>query len=229
MSRAPWTSLLLLVCTAGMALGSPLNLISVPSTDTQPVGTYRLDVDSISVIGTTDKYVNDLGSTGLSYGVCRGLDVGVEVLWGVDHPFFVHAKYAFPLSSESEAFKMAVGGYALGLDNAPTHDIWYGVVSYAFGADRLHLGYFTGNDNTLRDLLAGTDESSGLLLGWDRTLGERWWVGVDYMAGKSTQGALNVGVRYDISPDSSLLCGFDFWNHDGIADTVNLQYQLSFR
>ena len=32
--------------------------------------------------------------------------------------------------------------------------IWYGVLSYDFGADRLHVGYFTGNDETLRDLLA---------------------------------------------------------------------------
>lgn len=220
---------LLLLATASVSFALPSAVVNVPSTDTHIEKAFHLDIDNNVALGEPEKFVNDFSAFGLSYGLGRGLEVGLDVLSGVDHPFFLNAKYAFPLCSRNDAWRMAVGGYAFGIDSEPSLDVWYAVMSYDFGRDRVHAGFFTGNDDLLRNPFTGSDESSGLLLAWDRPLDDKWWVGVDYVAGESTLGALNAGVRYAVSGDSAVLLGVDLWNNDAMATTVNVQYDLQFR
>ena len=51
-------------------------------------------------------------------------------------------------------------------------------------------------------------------------------VGVDYISGESAIGGLNVGVKYAVSDNSALLLGYNFWNNDGLASSLNVQYDL---
>ena len=212
--------------TATVAYAMPSSLILVPSTDVQAERSFQINYDNVTILGTPNKVARDGSAFGLQYGVCKGLEVGLDYATKTDDPLYFNAKYSFDSFGANEEFGFAIGGVGFGTNENTSPNIWYGVASYKFGVDRLHVGFFTGDDNVLADPFDGSDESSGLMLGWDRPLDDKWWLGVDYVSGESAIGGLNVGVKYAVSDNSSIMLGYDFWNNDGLASSLNVQYDL---
>jgi hypothetical protein len=215
-----------LVLTTSVCLATPSTLVWIPSTDVQAVRTWHFGVDNLFTLGTPAKQATDCTDIGLTYGLARNLEVGIDLLSGMSDPLFFNAKYALGPFGAKDEWSVAVGAYGLGLEDTVSQDIWYGLVSYRCGQDRLHLGYFTGAGHVLTDPFTGADESAGILLGWDRPLADRWWAGVDYQGGRSAVGALSLGVAYSVSETSSVLLGASFWNNGGIANALTFQYDL---
>lgn len=225
----PKTAILccVLLSAAVTCFATPSTLIWIPSTDIQPPKTWHFGVDDLFNAGTPGKQGTDITDIGLTYGVCTGLEVGVDYFSGMDAPLFLNAKYsARPFGSNGE-WTASVGLYGLGFGHHVSQNMIYGLLSYEFCKDRIHLGYFTGAEDVLVDPFTGESSSDGVLLGWDRSLGGKWWAAVDYQGSESAVGALSVGIAYSVSDSSSVLLGANFWNNDGLANTLTFQYDLN--
>jgi len=223
------TSLLtvLALAAATVCLATPSTLVWIPSTDIQAPKTWHFGVDDLFNVGTPDKQGTDLTDIGLTYGLCKGLEVGVDYFSGMDDPLFLNAKYSTPPFGSKGEWVASLGLYGFGFEDTVSQNIVYGLVSYRVGQDRLHLGYFAGADDVLTDPFTGESSSDGVLLGWDRSLGGKWWAAVDYQGSESAVGALSIGIAYSVSDNSSVLLSANFWNNDSLANTLTFQYDLN--
>lgn len=187
-------------------------LIAVPSTDVLPTGKLHLDIDSYLALNGDEggSYID----YGLLYGLLPGVEVGVDVLSGLDQPVFANAKWQI-LSPQQSPVPLAIGLASAGNDVDP---FFYGVGSYAFKGVRLTAGGYTGND-------LGPDDS-GIILGLDGCYG-KWWLAADYFSGENAIGSWNVGVGYPIADNVGIIVGYDNYNLEGLPDYVNVQVDIN--
>ena len=67
-----------------------------------------------------------------------------------------------------------------------------------------------------------------LLAAFEKHLNDKWWIGMDYQSGKSALGALSFGVGYSLTPNASLLLGYDIYNSSAYKNTVTVQLDVNF-
>lgn len=234
------------LCLAPLAANAtPSTQIWIPSTDIQKYKTFHLNVDSYvsSAREASGSWKAPLFVIGPTMGVFSseklqaeaGFDLMRASLASDSSPLYLHAKLGSPegaLFANAPAF--ALGGYNFGTQKDVTdQNILYGLAARTFGkAGRFSAGYYAGNDKVLVDE-NGDKAAAGLLLSWDRTLGEisdKLWAGVDYQGGDSAMGALSFGLSWLFAPNTSVIFGYDVYNNDKIAgkDTYTIQLDVNF-
>jgi hypothetical protein len=212
------TRLAPVLLASGVAWATPSTLIWIPSTDTQATATWHLGVDDYFTIGRGSSAPTDVG---LTYGLTRRVEVGIDFWGDTQAPFLFNAKFKV-FDSPGRGWAGSVGIYNVGTDAAETgYDIAYALVSKECPFGRLHAGWFVGRDSLLEP------DSEGVLLGFDRQLCRKWWAAVDFQGGESSFGALNLGAAYSFSENASVLFGVDLYNNADLHDTVTVQVDVN--
>lgn len=234
------------LCAFPLAAGAtPSTQIWIPSTDVQKYDTFHLNYDTyISARKETNgTWKAPLSVIGPTMGVFTSEKLQAEA--GFDlmrsgtaadaNPLYLHAKLAAPegkLFKDSPAF--AFGGYNFGTKkNVTDQDIVYALAARTLPKyGRLSAGYYAGNSAVLLDQ-NGKCANNGLLLSWDRTISEvsdKLWAAVDYQGGRSALGALNLGVSWNFSANTSVLFGYDIYNNAKVAgrNTYTMQLDINF-
>lgn len=210
---------LAVLCALGMtgaALATPSTLIWIPSTDIQAADAAHLGVDI---------YIAKEGHPLMDYGLTFGtgkFEYGVDYFHtpgGVASPMRLNAKYLIADEAKGRP-RLTVGIYDVG--GTAASNIGYVLVSKTFPIARVTLGYGMGKEATLGE------DNKMVFAGLDKQLNSKFWAAVDYQGGKSAFGALNVGVAYSFTKNTSLIVGYDWYNNSDIADTTTLQLDINF-
>ncbi|MEW6089035.1 MAG: hypothetical protein AB1498_12105 [bacterium] len=209
---------------------TPSTQIWNPSTDIQAVKTWHLGIDNyFSVKDNKDNPVAFPTDVGLTYGLVKNLEVGIDFFEPSENPAQFNVKYGF---SEKEV----IPAIAFGLCNAGTkkdvtdYNIIYGVIAKTFNPiGRISLGYYTGNKKLLIDE-NGDKENTGLIATWDKAITDKVWAAVDYASGKSWYGSTSFGFSYLFAPNTSIIFGYTIYNNDKITvnDTFTTQLDINF-
>lgn len=230
--------------SAAAAGATPSTQIWIPATDIQKYKIVHLNVDNFVAAQKEPNaaWKAPVFCIGPTVGVLpyeklqaeAGFDVIKAGLPSDSYPVYLHAKAGTPegsLFTGSPA--LALGGYNFGLKKGVTdQNVVYGLAARNVGKlGRLSAGYFSGNDKVLVDE-NGRKANTGVLLSWDRTIGEvsdKLWAAVDYQGGQSALGALSAGFAWAFTPNTSLLFGYDFWNNAKVAgaDTFTVQLDVN--
>lgn len=206
----------MLVAT-GIASATPSSIILIPSTDTVDKGTVHVDLDTLFTVGQGSDNSSVL-SIGATCGVADRLEVGFDYLSDTTNPLVANVKYQV-CGNDTLAF--AVGGWLLGDQGSSGANQVYGLVSYTCEAGRFAAGFATGSQSTLE-----MDEDQ-LWLSYDRSIGDDWWVGADFVSGDSFLGSLNAGVGYSFAENAGIIVGYNAYNSSGaFDDTVTVQIDI---
>ncbi len=208
--------LIIVLCIiAGAAHATPSTLVWIPSTDIQAAKVSHLGYDI---------YAPSSGSTltdlGLTFGTGK-VEYGVDYLSmdGIQDPVRLNAKVM--LKDETPTMpRLVAGTFDTGGDAASS--MVYLLGSKTFSGTRVHLGYCAGKSSVL-----GSDNKM-ILAGVDRAFDSKWWGGVDYQSGRSSFGALNVGISYNFTPTRSLILGYDWYNDSSLSDTLTMQLDVNY-
>ena len=97
---------------------------------------------------------------------------------------------------------------------------------------RISAGYYRGAKRALINTSGKTD-NDGLLLSWDRTMGEisdKLWLAVDYMSGHNVQSATNVGFSWAFAKNVSVIFAYDIYKEKTLAgnNTFTTQLDINF-
>ena len=215
----------LLILAGVCAFATPSTLVYIPSTDIQGAKTWHLDQDSYFYTDGDGPFTN-FTDVGVLYGASSALEVGVDFLSGAKNPLWLNAKYQI-LSPDKYPVALVVGAYNWNFTNNPMkQNMLYLEGSSMYAGTRFSYGYYTG-DKTGLTVPGGTD-TSGLLLGVDRTINSKWWVSLDYQGGKNAVGALNPGVEYNFTDKIGVIVGYDFYNAHSIPNSANIQLDANF-
>lgn len=201
---------------AGVAHATPSTLIWIPSTDIQ-VDSTHLGIDAFRTSGNADDPATDIG---LTFGNGR-YEWGIDYFEGIDDPIYLNAK-ALLKDETPTSPRLVAGVYAYGTNDATAYNIWYLLGSKTFDFGRLTAGYGIGRKEALGE------DNAMIMLGFDRAIGDKWWAAVDYQGGESGFGALSAGVACTISPTTSVLLGYDWFNDDSLADALTVQLDMNF-
>lgn len=209
-----------------MVWATPTTQIWNPATDVQAKGTFHLGIDNYfgvsGALSASTLFPVDLG---IEYGLMDNLEVGVDLFYpNGDAPIALNAKYAIPEANGLPA--MAVGIMCAGLkanDGISDMRVMYGLVAKNLGEmGRISAGYYLGNDKVLLNS-SSTIDNKGIMLTYEKTLNDKWWVCVDYAGGKSAMGATFVGFSYAFSSNTSVIVGLARMAYD---DSTKLTTQL---
>ncbi len=252
-------ALSILTATCGAALATPSTQIWIPSTDIQPYKTIHLNFDSYIRTSKHDGFTANVIDVGPTIGILPFEKIQAEIGFDyIDsgtsgtanladtHPFYFHGKVGTP---EDSLFKyspaIAVGIYNVGTkfhksnpsDPSPNdmtkQDIVYGLVAKTLPViGRITAGGYHGSASVLVDENFHS-ANDGVMLSWDRTMSEisdKLWMAVDYMSGKSMDGALNFGVSWAFAKNVSVILGYDIYNNTktGGKNTVTTQVDINF-
>jgi hypothetical protein len=237
--RKSWLLLIMTLLSASLGYCTPSTMVWIPSTDIQSYGAFHVGIDNYFTVfkkGTSNGGTAFPTDLGLTVGVLPvtqiQMEVGVDLLEPQDSPWLFNAKIGVPegtLWDGSPAF--AFGGMNFGLKkNVTDANILYALAAKTFPVvGRITAGYFSGNANLLVTEL-GEKQNKGLLLSWDRQMAEisdKLYALVDYQGGKSSMGAVSLGVAWSFSPDVSVIVGYDiFHNHAPSTLTTQLDINL---
>jgi hypothetical protein len=202
---------------------TPSTQIWNPSTDIQAVKTFHLGIDNyFSVSGNDTKAYAMPTDIGLTYGLFKNLEAGIDIMEPLADPLFLNVKYGVP-ETEQMPFSAAVGGFNFGGTKDKTDsNILYGVAAKNAGKiGRLSLGYYSGNDKVLVDE-TGAAANTGVIATWDKALSDKVWASVDYASGKSSYGNISIGGSYLFAPNTSVIFGYVIYNNDKV--NVNNQF-----
>ncbi|MCC6445891.1 MAG: hypothetical protein IT210_20855 [Armatimonadetes bacterium] len=233
-----WLSVGLIIWVSPMIWATPSTLIWIPSTDIQAQGTAHLGIDNYATLkrlrnGKAFPFAtNPALDIGLTWGLPGNIEAGIDYFPGTDDPLFLNAK-ALLLREREGRPNLAVGIYNVGTDRDTTaYHMVYALASKSLpaGSGRVHLGMTqgTGRRHLFVDSKGNRADRSMLLLGYDRQINPKWWVGVDYQSGKSAFGAFNVGAAYSFSPNTSVILGVDFYNDSGYEPSLTAQLDINF-
>ncbi len=203
---------------AATAGATPSTIISIPSTDTFPKGTFFLDYDTLFTTGQAHN--TTAMDFGLGYGITDRWEIGVDYLTNTGHPLTFNTKYRV---YDHSGFAVAVGAWMLGDSGSTGGNQYYGLASYKSSAGRFAVGGGIGDQATF-----GPDHNQ-LWASWDKQLAKKWWAGVDYISGQSFAGSTNLGVAYTFADNTSIIFGYDFYNNSAFPDTVTVQLDLGFK
>jgi hypothetical protein len=235
-----------MLCFPALALATPSTQIWIPSTDIQKYGSLHLNIDNYVA---AEKNSNGAwNAPAFVFGPTIGIlpEGKVQAEAGFDYikygntsidgaPMYLHAKAGTAegaLFAGSPAF--ALGGYNFGTKKDFTdQNVVYGLAAKNIGKiGRFSAGYYAGNDKVLVDE-NGDKANTGVLLSWDRSITEisdKLWAAVDYQGGDSSLGALSFGLSWAVSPNTSLILGYDIYNNQdlaGIANTATVQVDIN--
>lgn len=232
---------------SGSAFATASTHVWAPSTDIQPFKVFHITYDLYMPVEYDDagSRWSTVTNVGLTAGILPGKYLNAEV--GFDHksglgslddyPIYLNAKIGTPEKSLAPwSPALAVGIFDVGLKSDLTDfNVIYAKAAWTITIDSLSLGrfsggYFSGNDTLLFDD-KGEKDNSGLLLAWERTMGEisdKLWLCVDYMGTKSAYGSLNLGASWKFASNVALIAGYDIYNNDAIPGTATLQVDIDF-
>lgn len=209
-----------------LAWGTASTQLWNPSTDTQGLGTVHLGIDdyfSTDALGNGNVQLpTDIGIT---YGLLPGFEVGIDMMLPQASPFSINAKYGLPESDYLPA--VAVGGYGFGSQVDVTNlNVFYGVVAKTTIIGRFSAGYFSGNENVLKDP-AGNKDNTGAILTWDKAINSNLWLCVDYASGNSSLGATFYGLSWLFAPNTSVIFGYGTYNSGTTKPTLTAQLDIN--
>lgn len=232
------------VC-AGSALATGSTHIWGPSTDVQAFKVWHLTCDLYLPVETSasGNRVASVTNLGVTVGVLPSKKVNLEV--GFDHksglgrldayPLYGNAKIGVPENSFGTFFPaLAVGVFDVGTKGGGTdYNVIYGKAARSFSAGavslgRISVGYFSGNEDLLRDE-DGEKDNQGVMAAWERTMTEisdRLWICFEYMGTKSAYGCYNAGASWKVASNVAVLGGFQAYANDLIDNTVTLQVDI---
>jgi hypothetical protein len=231
---------MLLPCVAG---ATATTHIWAPSTDVQAFNVWHITSDMYLPVkaDTAGHRAATVTNIGLTVGVLPFRRFNLEV--GVDHksglgqadryPMYFNAKFGIPESAFGKYFPaLAVGMFDHGHKNkVANYDVAYGKVAKTVGPlGRFSVGYFSGNQDLLRNAKGGKD-NRGVLLAWERTMSEvsdKLWVCADYMGSKSLYGTANFGFAWKFADNVALLAAYDIYNDQqlNLPNTFSLQVDI---
>jgi hypothetical protein len=227
----------IVAAACGSAMATPTSQTWIPSTDAKGFKEVTINVSSMQRFSPK----TDAGASTYDAGVVFGvlpleslkLEVGFDYLTSNgqansaadNHPFYFNAKLATP---EDLGFKgipaLAIGAYNLGTYDKPEvgvstrQNIVYGLLAKTLPVvGRLSAGGYYGSARALatNGNPSNTNNNSGLLLSWDRTISEisdKLWMGVDYMGGNNGNGEISAGVSWAFSKQITVLAGLQVFN-----------------
>lgn len=222
--RTIMTIFLSLLATVSLYATSS-GLVTIPSTDIQPKGSWHLGVDSI-VFPDGAASPASLVDFGLTYGFNDNVEAGFDLLSGTDNPLYLNAKVLL-LSPARSPVALAVGVFNAGTVKPKDSSIFYAVASTTLPESmkgiRLTAGSYLAQKANLGN------ENCGIMLGLDKTVG-KYWLAVDYLSGSNALGSVNLGLGYTVSDNSSFIIGYNMFNDAtfvGSNDAINFQYDLN--
>ncbi|MCK9582913.1 MAG: hypothetical protein M0Q46_04805 [Endomicrobiales bacterium] len=221
---------LMLIGVSVKVFATPSTQIWNPSTDIQALGTWHLGIDNYFSVSSNDTkpyaFPTDVG---LTYGLFKNLEVGVDLTEPTADPLYLNFKYGLPESDVIPA--VAVGAFNIGTKKDVTdYNVLYGVVAKTFKPiGRLTLGYYNGNDKLYVDE-NGQKANSGLIATWDKAITDKVWASVDYASGISAYGCLSFGASYMFAPNTSVILGYVIYNNDkiNVNNQVTTQLDINF-
>lgn len=221
---------LLIGLGASIAQATPSTQIWNPSTDIQKEKTWHLGIDNyFSIKDNKDNPVSFPTDLGLTYGLSKYLEVGVDLMYPSQYPVCFNLKYRLPEKDTIPA--LAVGLFNLGTKKDVTdYNMMYGLVAKNIGRiGRLSLGAYTGNKKLLVDE-NGKKANTGLIATWDKVVDDKIWVSVDYASGKNFYGCLSTGFSYSFAPNVSVIFSYVIFNNEKITknDTLTTQLDINF-
>jgi hypothetical protein len=228
---------LVVALASSSALAIPTSQTWIPSTDAKGFKEATVNVLSIQRFSPKSDALASLYDVGVVVGVLPleslKLELGFDYLTSNgqmnsaadNHPFFFNAKLA---TNEDLGFKgmpaIAIGAYNLGTYDKPEvgvstrQNIVYGLLAKTLPVvGRLSAGGYYGSARALATSgnPSNTDNNSGIMISWDRTMSEisdKLWMGVDYMSGNNANGEISAGVSWAFSKQITVLAGVQIFN-----------------
>ena len=215
---------------SGKVFATPSTQIWNPSTDIQAIGTFHLGIDNYFSVSNNDTkpyaFPTDIG---LTYGVYKNLEIGVDFMEPTADPVYFNFKYGLPEGDVLPA--VGVGAFNIGTKKDVTdYNVLYGVVAKTFKPiGRLTAGYYSGNDKLYVDE-NGEKANTGLIATWDRAITDKVWTSVDYSSGKSAYGCLSLGGSYLFAPNTSIIFAYVIYNNDkiNVNNQITTQLDINF-
>jgi hypothetical protein len=201
---------------------TPSTQIWNPSTDVQTYKTFHFGIDNYFSIFKNSTKSYALGTdVGLTYGLIKNLEVGIDLVEPIASPVYFNVKYGVVEKDLLPA--MAVGIFNVGTKKDVTdYNIIYCVIAKSLSSiGRLSVGYYNGNDKLLIDE-NGKKASDGIIITWDKTMTKDIWVSIDYASGKSFYGNITPGFSYTFSSNTSVIFGYVIYNNDKV--NINNQF-----
>jgi len=221
--------------------------------DVQPYGVWHITYDSYFTVGKKGDKARDFPTdVGLTVGVLPyeklNLEVGYDLLQPSEDSSFFNAKLGTPENSLFDGSPgLNVGIFNVGTKRGVTD---YDVLDFIAGKTlpmdlgRIHLGYYTGLTNTLKDTSTdGDGANGGFMVGWDKGICpvnddkgkfqfNRFILAADWATGKNALGGGGVGIYTYFTQDISLLVG-PVWFNDATLNgdmlwTIQLDINFKF-
>ena len=211
---------------SGYVYATPSTQIWNPSTDIQAEKTLHLGIDNyFSVFNNADKPYALPTDIGLTYGLLKNLEVGIDFMEPSADPLYFNAKYGLPENGMVPA--LAVGAFSVGTKTDSTnYNILYGAAAKVIKpVGRVTLGYYSGNSKLLLDD-KGESANTGFIATWDRQLTDKIWASVDYASGQSFYGCLSYGLSYAFAPNTGVIVGYVVYNNTAINQNNQFSTQL---
>lgn len=222
---------LIMLMGTGLVFATPSTQIWNPSTDVQGYKTWHFGVDNYSSVkDNKDKPVAFATDLGLTYGLLKNLEVGIDFFTPAVDPVYFNFKYGLPEKEKIPA--LAAGMFSMGTENDVTnYNIGYVVAAKTFKpVGRFTIGYYQGNKELLIDE-NGEKANTGIIATWDKQVTDKLWLSLDYASGKSAYGSLTPGFAYSFKcVNASVIFGYVIYNNDKITvnDTLTTQLDINF-
>lgn len=245
--RTSLATLICCFCYIEIAYATASTHVWAPSTDTQDYGTGHVTADVyVPVTKNADgSRARTVTNTGLTFGILPfdklRAEAGLDYKTGYgsldNYPIYFNAKIGIPENAYGSYFPaLAVGLYDIGTKHDQTDfNIVYGKAAKTIKVKELSLGrfsagYFWGNGKLLLNG-DGDRDNHGILAAWERTMTEisdKLWVCVEYQGTKSGYGSLNLGCSWQLTKNTSVLAGYEFYNNRDLADTITIQVDINY-
>lgn len=198
-----------------------------PSTDIQKIKTIHFGIDNyFSLVKNSTKPYQINPDIGVTFGVWKYLEVGLDMIQPSPDPFYMNFKIGIPESEGLPA--LAFGGCNFGTKkNVTDYNMMYGVAAKILPTvGRLTVGYYKGLNEKLFLDAVGNKAARGFIATWDKTLTDKIWACVDYASGDNWYGSLSLGVSYSFSSNVSVIFGYVFFKNLKIVPNNTFTTQL---
>jgi hypothetical protein len=198
-----------------------------PSTDIQKSGTAHIHVDNyFSIFKNIEKPFQIYPLIGVTAGVWKYLEVGIDMIQPTPDPFYFNFKLGLPESGSFPA--LAVGDSYIGTKRGVTDfHLAYGLAAKTLHpVGRLTIGYYHGFKEALFPDEAGRKVNTGVIATWDKAVSDKVWLCVDYASGQSWYGSLSFGTSYTFSSNVSVIFGYVIFNNSKVVPNNTFTTQL---
>ena len=211
-----------LFLSTSFVCATPSTQIWNPSTDIQKVKTWHLGIDNYYNSDANQYYL------GLTYGLIKNVEVGVDLNEPSSAPMLFNAKYGLPETGCLPAVAVGIMNFGTVKDKND-YDIGYLVVAKTFNPiGRFSVGaYHGGNPSLFQDKFDKTD-NTGAIVSWDRSFGNKFWGSIDYASGESSYGETSAGVSYTFADNVSIIFGYVIPNSSQYQNQVTTQLDINF-